>query len=129
MVPLADVVKEATSLRGCNQLDEIGAAVPNSLFRQGRARQKNSARVDTARSKRRHDVAQVDVANFTVRVIDQPNLLVDPEHAREREWQMRGKCKNAGAAPSLAQHQVQRQRAAIAEAHQHEPGGVEPMEA
>src|SRR6202047_4850129 len=59
--------------RGGDELDEIGAAVPNGFIGQRRAGQSHAARIDAACGERCHGIAQATVTVATVRhALDQP---------------------------------------------------------
>src|SRR5258707_6976620 len=114
-------------LGGGDEFDEIGAAMPRGLRRQGGAGQQHAARIDAARAEEPDGLAQAVLAVVIVlEAADQPHLVADAEKPRERAQELAREGEDARTAPALAESKVQRERAAIAEADQHDPARIEP---
>jgi hypothetical protein len=116
-----------TPLRRGDQLDEIRAPVPNGCIGQSRSGQHDAARIDTARRKQGYVIAQTHVADVAVlTTLDQAHLMGDRDSPWERAHQLRCIGEDARADFALAERHVERQRAALSKANQHEPAGIEP---
>jgi hypothetical protein len=126
MAALSVEVESITSLRCGDQLDQIGAAVPNGLVGQRSAGQQSCARIDSVSGEQRHHLAQAAVITI-LSARNQPKLLVNSQNPRERAHHLRIKSKGTSTAQASAEHHVQGERASISKADQDEAAGIQAI--